>query len=366
MKFVINRESLLPVLQGLCGVVERRPKMDVLGHVLCHIEPAKLLMTTSDSDVELSALLQQDFPESAKFLVGARKLLDICRSLPEESDMEFRLEEKRVLIAAARSRFRLLRHPPEDFPLMSMGSEVQEFRIDAQRMQQMMAGTQFSMASQDVRYYLNGLLLEVRSDGLSLVATDGHRLALSEESTGTDWPETRQIIIPRKGVSELLRILPGAEGEIVFRIGSNHIHLDTGDALFTSKLIDGQYPDYRRVIPEVCKTPLRVDRDELRQSLVRVSTLDHERRRGVELKLAPGSLALHYKSPENEEVSVEMDVQYEGESVRTGFNAQYLLDVLSAIEDEQVRISLRDAESSCLISGSKDESSRYVIMPLHL
>lgn len=366
MKFIINRETLLPVLQGLSGVVDRRPKMEALSSVLWRIDSSGLLLTTSDSDVELSCRIDQNFPETAKFLVGARKLLDICRSLPEETDMEFHLQEQKVLINAARSRFRLLCYPSEDFPLMSAGSEVQEFRIDAGRIHRMIVETQFSMANQDVRYYLNGLLLEVRKDGLSLVATDGHRLAFSEERSERDWPEQRQIIIPRKGVSELSRILSGADGEIVFRIGVNHIHLDTGDSLFISKLIDGQYPDYRRVVPEVSETPLSVDREELRLSLIRVSTLDPDRRRGVEMNLGAGTLGLHYKSPENEEVSVEMDVQYEGEAVRTGFNAQYLLDVLSVMEDEQVHVSLRDAESSCLISGSEDKHNRYVIMPLHL
>lgn len=366
MKFVINRETLLPVLQGLSGVVERRPKMESLNNVLWRIDDKGLLLTTSDADVELSCRIEQNFSKATKFLVGARKLLDICRSLPEETDMEFHLREQKVMINAARSHFRLLCYPCEDFPLMSAGSGVQEFRIDAQHIHRMIAGTQFSMANQDVRYYLNGLLLEVRSDGLSLVATDGHRLAYSEEISERDWSEQRQIIIPRKGVSELSRILSGADGEIGFQIGANHIQLDTGDALFISKLIDGQYPDYRRVIPEVSQTLLSVNREDLRQSLIRVSTLDPDRRRGVELNLGAGSLGLHYKSPENEEVSVEMDVQYEGEAVRTGFNAQYLLDVLSVIEDEQVHVSLRDAESSCLISGSEDKHSRYVIMPLHL
>ena len=368
MQFTISRNTLLAAMQNLAGVVERKPRLDALSHVLFQITPDYLTLTTSDSEVELVVKMEQTFPDSATFLVGARKLLDICRALSEGADMTFEVEEKRVHIRCTTSRFRLATYPQDQYPVIALGDDFSVLRLESDVLAQLMNRTEFSMANQDVRYYLNGLMVEIREGGLTMVATDGHRMAVSEASGSPDWTgqELRQVIVPKKGVSELLRILDRTTGVVEFRISDNFFHLDTGEYRFTCKLVDGTYPDYRRVIPEASAKPVVLGREELLNGLERVSALDHEHRRAVEMQLESSALRLRYENPEQEEVQVDIKVEYQGDAIRAGFNVQYLIQALTRIDDEKVHINLRDAQSSCMIHASASTQSLYVIMPMQL
>lgn len=366
MKFKINRDTLLNAMQSICGVVERKPVMEAYANVFLRVARDKVTLITSDGDVELSTQIHQDFPEEKELLTGARKLLDICRTLPEDSMLDVDAGDSEVRIRSARSQFKLRTYPRDSFALVDVGEQKVKVRLDSVVMRRMIAKTQFSMADNDVRYYLNGLLLELRDDGVSAVATDGHRLALSEVPVDTGISETRQIIIPKKGVTELNRILSRSEEVAELNITANHISLSLGDERFTSKLIDGNYPDFRRVLPAESATPVIANREELHKCLERVSILDAERHRGVEMNIgSEGCLQLSYKNSEEEEVQVELDIEYEGEPIETGFNVRYLLNVLEAIESEKVLCSIEGADGKCMIRADSDESERYLIMPMN-
>lgn len=369
MNFSIDRTQLLTALQSISGVVERKPKLEALTNVLFRIAEDRMVLTTSDTEVELSVTLRHAFQEKAEFLVGARKLLDVCRTLPDDAQLDFQLADSDVHIRSqsSRSNFKLTSYPRDGFALVDTGDPELVFKSKGEALGRLLARTQFSMANQDVRYYLNGLLLVLNADGVAAVATDGHRLAISEEAAPTDLEGEKQIIIPRKGVFELSRILPSvSDEEVEFNVTTNHICLETAGERFTSKLIEGKYPDYGRVIPAESDTPVVVGREDMYNGLARVSTLDPERRKGVEMSLDDGCMRLRCVNSEQEEAQAELDVEYSGAKIKTGFNAQYLLDVLSAIGTSRVVISIKDAESSCLVRGEEEGHARYVIMPLHM
>jgi DNA polymerase-3 subunit beta len=367
MKFSSTREQLLGPVQAVIGVVERKQTMPVLANLLLAAKGGQLAVTGTDLEVELVASGEVKVAQPGEITVPGRKLLDIAKALPEGSAITVTMDGEKLKISAGRSRFTLSTLAAGEFPVVDSVNATQTLKLSQQELARLIAKTHFSMAQQDVRYYLNGTLLETDGKMLRTVATDGHRLAIAETSLTGGGKEInpQQVIVPRKGVLELTRLL-GNTGEVEIAIGSNHIRLEIGDVRFTSKLIDGKFPEYGRVIPASPSKVIVVDREALRAALQRTAILSNEKYRGVRMSLVKNSLKLAAHNPEQEEAQDEVEVDYKGDELEIGFNVTYLLDALSAVDTETVEIGLTDANSSCLIRSPGVTSSRYVVMPMRL
>jgi len=366
MNFTISRESLLRPLQTVIGVVERRQTMPILANVMITVKDDELRVTATDLEVELVARSPvDDISTPGEVTVPARKLLDICRALPEEATVKVQLDGDRLVLKSGRSRFVLSTLAAADFPVVEDIEANREIRLPQVAIRRLLEKTQFSMAQQDVRYYLNGLLLETGGGFVRTVATDGHRLALSELSVPDQEGPVEQVIIPRKGVLELQRLL-GDEEDVELSIGSNHIRANVGNVRFTSKLIDGRFPDYDRVIPQPEGNILKAGRDYLRNALQRAAILSNEKYRGIRLDLGRGRLRIQANNPDQEEAQDELEIEYEGDEMEIGFNVNYLLDALAAVDADTVEMGFVDTNSSCMIYGPDEENARFVVMPMRL
>lgn len=367
MKFSIARESILAPLQLVTGVVERRQTLPVLSNTLVVVESDAVSLTGTDLEVEVvGRATGADVAEAGSTTIPARKLLDIVKSLPEGADVNFKLDGERVTVSSARSRFTLSTLPASEFPNVEGGQEQLSFSLDAQLFRQMIEKTAFSMAQQDVRYYLNGMLLELKDGVIRLVATDGHRLAMVTAESGHEDGETHQAIVPRKGILELSRLLADVDGEVSIAIGASHIQVTAGDVVFTSKLVDGRFPDYERVIPRNSDKQILANRETFRTAFSRASILSNEKYRGVRLQLEKDMLRITANNPEQEQAEEEVAIDYDGDELEIGFNVNYLLDVFSAIKGDDARLSLSDPNSSALLDDPTDETAVYVVMPMRL
>ena len=367
MKFTISREALIKPLNLVAGVVERRQTLPILANVLLVLDGDRLSLTGTDLEVELVGRVQLASPgESGEVTVPARKLVDICKSLPEGSDINFTAEDGKVTVKAGRSRFTLSTLPAREFPNVEDSMGTHQFTIKQGQLKRLIDRTGFAMAQQDVRYYLNGMLWELKSQQLRVVATDGHRLALCTLPEKVDVNGDTQVILPRKGVLEMARLLLEDEEDIAIVIGSNHIRATTDEFTFTSKLVDGKFPDYQRVLPRSPNKIVLGSRLELRQAFTRTAILSNEKYRGVRLKLTDNSLDIVANNPEQEEAEEAVPVDYQGEDLEVGFNVSYLLDVLGVLSGEQVKLSLSDPNSSALLEESEEGDSLYVVMPMRL
>ena len=364
MKLTAKREDLLAPLQSVIGVVERRQTMPVLANVLLSARDKRLSMTGTDLEVELVAATQVHVEMPGDVTVPGRKFLDILRALPGGVDIALSTEGERVTVRAGRSRFTLSTLPASEFPVLEEIHAQQALTLPQGEFRRLIDKTHFSMAQQDVRYYLNGLLLETVENTLRAVATDGHRLALCEMSLEAS-ARAAQVIVPRKAVLELQRIL-GTEGNIELAIGTNHVRAQIGDIRFSSKLIDGRFPEYGRVIPDNPSKVAQADRELLRQALQRTAILSNEKYRGIRVGVKPDLLTLQAHNPEHEEAEDQVEVSYAGDEMEIGFNVSYLLDALGAIETDQVELGFTDANSSCLIRAPGLSQARYVVMPMRL
>ena len=370
MKFSIARDALIKPLNLVAGVVERRQTLPILSNVLLVLEGKTLSLTGTDLEVELVGRVELEAPGvDGEVTVPARKLVDICKSLPEGSTIEFSLESGKATVKAGRSRFTLSTLPAADFPAVEAGVGSVALSLNQTLVKQLIDGTAFAMAQQDVRYYLNGLYLEILGGRLRVVATDGHRLALATAPALVEAADTG-VIIPRKGVLELSRLLDG-EAPLELAIGTNHLRAANEQFTFTSKLVDGKFPDYERVIPKNADKAVIGDRAELKQAFTRTAILSNEKYRGVRLKLSDNNLDITANNPEQEQAEEVVGVQYGGAELEIGFNVSYLLDVLSVLEQPQVRLSLSDEASSAVLenadAASEQEPDRlYVVMPMRL
>jgi DNA polymerase-3 subunit beta len=364
MKLTATREDLLAPLQSVIGVVERRQTMPVLANVLLSARDNRLAITGTDLEVELVAATKVGLEQPGDITVPGRKLVDIFRALPDGVNVTLSTEGERVVIRAGRSRFTLSTVPAAEFPVIEEINAAQTVSLPQGEFRRLIDKTHFSMAQQDVRYYLNGLLLETQESVLRAVATDGHRLALCEMALPSPG-KAGQVIVPRKGVLELQRIL-GTEGNVELAIGTNHVRAQIGDIRFTSKLIDGRFPEYGRVIPSSPGKRVLADRELLRQSLQRTAILSNEKYRGIRLAVRTDLLVIQAHNPEQEEAEDQVEVVYAGDEVEIGFNVNYLLDALGAIEGDKVEIGLSDSNSSCLIHAPGLTQTRYVVMPMRL
>jgi DNA polymerase-3 subunit beta len=365
MKFSATREAILKPLQTVVGVVERRQTMPILSHVLLAAEGGKLRVTATDLEVEMVADAEVKVDAAGDVTVPGRKLHEICRALPEGATVEVSLNGERLTVKAGRSRFTLSTLRAADFPTVEEIAAKQTLRLARKDFRKLIDKTHFSMAQQDVRYYLNGLLLETERKILRAVATDGHRLALSEINLGSAAARDEQLIVPRKGVLELNRLLEG-EGDVEIALGANHIRVQFDGIRLTSKLIDGRFPEYARVIPNQPKNVITADRDLLRHALQRTAILSNEKYRGVRLELSPNSVVLQANNPEQEEAVETIEVEYSGDPMEIGFNVNYLLDALAAVDSQQVEFGVTDANSSCLIREPGGDATKFVVMPMRL
>ena len=365
MKVSATREHVLEALQSVIGVVERRQTMPVLSNVLLSAKDNRLRITGTDLEVELVAAAEVSVQQPGEITVPGRKLLDIMRTLPDKTALTIASEGAKVLIRGGRSRFTLSSLPATEFPVIEDINAEQSLTIRAEDCRKLINKTHFAMAQQDVRYYLNGTLLETDGRMLRAVTTDGHRLAWCEVPLDGKARELLQIIVPRKGVLELQRLLDG-EGHITIALGKDHIRVQIGEVRFTSKLIDGKYPDYGRVIPAQPARVMTAKRDMLRAALQRTAILSNEKYRGVRLTFAPGLLTIQAHNPEQEEAEDQVEVNFSGEEIEMGFNVSYLLEALAAIDVENVEVCMADASGPGLIRAPGDVTVKYVVMPMRL
>jgi DNA polymerase-3 subunit beta len=367
MELKTERELLLKPLQQVIGVVERRQTLPILGNVLLKAVGKQLSITATDLEIEMVSYAElnkeSDFGETT---IPARKFIDICKALPVDSVLTIKLDGERATIRSGKSRFVLSTLPATEFPNIDTFEASHVFEIPQNQLKTLIDNTHFAMAQQDVRYYLNGLLFEFSDNLIRVVATDGHRLALSDVEASTGIGELQQVIVPRKAVLELARLLENSDELVKFELGSNHIRLSTGSLSFITKLIDGRFPDYQRVVPQGGDKIVIADRNLIHQALSRASILSNEKYRSVRFTLSSGSLQVMANNPEQEEAEEEIAVEYDGPGLEIGFNASYVLEALNAIDNDEVQLELTDQNSCCLIRSPSSEDTRYVVMPMRL
>ena len=365
MKFSLSREAILKPLQLVVGVVERRQTLPILSNVLLSLDGQRLSMTGTDLEVEIVGVTDISEPgEDGDVTVSARKLVDICRSLPDGAKLDFSSSDGKAMIKSGRSKFTLATLPANEFPSVDEGDKAVDFMVSGSIIKGLIESTSFAMAQQDVRYYLNGMLWELKDNNLRAVATDGHRMALCDSACDVSVAETLTSILPRKGIIELSRLLD--ELDVRVAMGSNHIRVTGADYCFTSKLVDGAYPDYDRVLPKGGDKVVIGERSELKQAFGRAAILSNEKYRGVRIMLSEGVIRMVANNPEQEEAEEEVSVNYSGDDLEIGFNVSYLLDVLNVISGDQVRITLSNSNSSALVEDADDGSAAYVVMPMRL
>jgi DNA polymerase-3 subunit beta len=370
MRFSIQRETFLKPLRAVAGVVERRHShtLPVLSHVLIHVENGRFTLTTTDQEVELIAegKIEEESSTTGRITVPFRKLMDICRALPDTGLLEVNQENEKIIIRAGRSRFTLSTLPERDFP--SLDGHIGDFRlpISKRALRQLIDSTCFAMAEQDVRYYLNGMLLEIKEKSLHAVAADGHRLALNTLSIPTLDEKGLRIIVPRKGVLELLRILDEGEEEVILIIGKNHLRAITGNLTLTTKLLEGKFPEYERIIPRGGDKVVTAERGALKEAFQRAAALFSDKFRGVRLRLTESSLKILATNTEQDEVEEDLEVDYQGGELEIGFNVKYLIDFLNVIQTPTVRLTFSDANSGAKVEGIGEDEAIYVIMPMRI
>lgn len=366
MQFFITREPLLEALHKVVGVIERRSTLPILANVLLRVRDGRLTLIGTDLEIELITSCEAS-GDSGETTVPARKFLDICRLLPPGTSLHCALKDNKALeIKAGKSRFQLSALPSANFPEFTLHGESIKTLVRGDALKKLLVKTMYAMAQQDVRYYLNGLLLEMEGTFIRAVASDGHRLAWCEESLESEVAGIHQPILPRKGVQELVRLLEGEGSLHPLRLTANNIRLELGLTVFSAKLIDARYPDYRRVFPESLSRRLTVSRSQLKEAIGRVSILSNEQYRGIRLDVSPDLLRLSTHNPEHEEAEEEVEITYSGEPFTVGFNAAYLADAVSHLDADTIQLSFSDQNLSCLAEEPGNPSLRYLVMPMRL
>jgi DNA polymerase III subunit beta len=362
-----KRDDILGPLSAVSGIIERRHTLPILSNVLLERSGETLSFLATDIEIQIAA--KSAIPAAADtraITVGARKLLDILRALPEGSEVTLQQQDKRMLVKAAKSRFSLQTLPAEDFPkLAKPAGDAARFALSQKALRRLLGLVQYAMAQQDIRYYLNGLLMLVEERELKVVATDGHRLAYAALKLESDLPR-QEVIVPRKTVLELTKLLADSDDPVKIELSATQAGFSFGSVELVSKLVDGKFPDYTRVIPTQHKNVLRVEREALRQALQRAAILSNEKFRGVRWVLADGSLKIVSSNAEQEEANEELEVQYSGDALDIGFNVNYLLDVLNNVSGSALECAFGDSSSSALVSFGSEKDFKYVVMPMRI
>ncbi|WMY95831.1 MAG: DNA polymerase III subunit beta [Arsenophonus sp.] len=366
MKFTIEREQLLKPLQQVSHSLSGRAILPILNHILLKVDETFLSLTSTDLEIEMISKIKLEHEsENGIITVPAKKFFDICRGLPNHAIIQVILKENRLLLFSGRSRFSLMTLPAIDFPNLNDWKSEVEFKVPQSILKRLIETTQFSMAHQDVRYYLNGMLFKTEGKKLCTVATDGHRLALCSIKINQFLP-TYSVIVPRKGVMEFAKLLNNSEELITVQIGSNNIRAHIDNFIFTSKLVDGSFPDYQRVIPKNPDKTLFGDCNILKQAFSRAAILSNEKFRSVNLYITKNQIKITAKNTEQEESEEIVDVNYQDAEIKIAFNVSYILDVLNALKCKKINLLLIDSNSSIQIKNSEKNDVTYVIMPMRI
>jgi len=367
MKFILNRELLLTPLQQIVSVIEKRQTMPILANILFQLENNQLTLTGTDLEIQIVVKIPLQSDISGSITIPARKLLDICRLLPTEVDIKFELKDDKLKIQSGRSRFSVSTLKAEEYPKFEMSEMNCQFTIKAGQLKQAFDKTAFCMANQDIRYYLNGLMLSIFNDQLKLVGSDGHRLAIYEGKIEEKTEIESRIIIPRKGVVELIRLLDiDEELDIKVEFSANNIRIVIGSLTFSAKLVDSKYPDFSKVFDQAFKSPIQVQKQILKEALTRVSILSNEKFKGVEFTVKGDNLKISTNNPEHEEADEEVMVEYLGDPLSIAFNSQYILDAVSNLDSELAVLTIAENSSSCFIEESSEQNYKFIVMPMRL
>ena len=368
MEFSVSREQLLEKAQTAASVVERKQTMAILANILIEVDATGAVLTGTDMDTEISTNMELvDVGSGGAITVPGKKLVEIAKALPEGAVVQFKQDGAQMLLSSGRSKFKLSTLPAPDYPRLEARGELTTVSLASAPLQSAIAKTQFAMAQQDVRYYLNGMLFSIGGGDFRTVATDGHRLSLYQTPLEGISGEPVSLIVPRKAVLELARLLNGAGETVEVSFSGSHFRVSAPGFVFTSVLIDGRFPDYERVLPQGGDHVVRADRKRLREVLQRASILSSEQYRGVRLRLSQGQLEAVANNAEQEEAEESLEVEFVGQDgFEIGFNVGYLLDVLGTIESELVELRFGDSNRSALVLGVGDDAGRYVVMPMRL
>ncbi len=362
-----KRDELLGPLSAVSGIIERRHTLPILSNVLIERGAGALSFLATDIEIQITARgAVEPAGEARSLTVGARKLVDILRALPESAEVTLQQQDKRLLVKAGKSKFVLQTLPAEDFPrLAKPAGDVARFSLKQKEFRRLLGLVQYSMAQQDIRYYLNGLLMVVEDKTLKLIATDGHRLAYASMALDAKLPR-QEVIVPRKTVLELGKLLADSDADVRVELSATQASFSFGTVELVSKLVDGKFPDYTRVIPVGHKNQLSIGREVLRQALMRAAILSNEKFRGVRWVLTDGSLKIVSSNTEQEEAEEMIEVAYKGDALDIGFNVNYLLDVLNNVAGSEVECWFGDAASSALLSFPSEADFKYVVMPMRI
>lgn len=367
MKFTISRDQLLPSLQQIVSVIEKRQTMPILSNVLIETEAGKLVLIGTDTEIQIVSNLAIDsIEEQGAITVPARKLLDICRSLPGGAEIKFEISDNKAKLTSGRSRFSLSTLPAENYPEFTESEFEYQFLLNAGKFKNALDKTVFCMANQDVRYYLNGLLLHISNSKMKMVASDGHRLSSFEDDIGQATGYEARIIIPRKAVQELGRLLDDPEAELNIQFSSNHLKIYYKDVVFTTKLVDAKFPDFSKAFNQPFMTPLMIQKTQLRDALARVAILSNEKFRGVTFDFSDNLLKLNAHNPEHDEADDELIIDFQGEPFSISFNSQYMLDAVSNLDSELAVLSVASNFSSCFVEEPENPLYKFVVMPIRI
>ena len=361
------QDKVLAVLQSVAGIVERRHTLPILANVLLRKTGNALQLTTSDLEIQIRTTAELggdtgDFTTT----VAARKLIDVLRTMPGDQTVSLETAQEKLVLKGGKSRFTLQTLPAEDFPLVQEAANFgPAFSIPQKTLKSLLGQVAFAMAVQDIRYYLNGILFVAEGKTLSLVATDGHRLAFASATLDIDVPK-QEVILPRKTVLELQRLLSEGDAAIEMQFANNQAKFSFGAMEFVTKLVEGKFPDYNRVIPRNHTNSVTLGRAPLLASLQRTAIMTSDKFKGVRLNLEPGSLRVTSNNAEQEEAVDELDIDYGGEPIEIGFNVTYLIDALASMPQDMVQIALADGSSSALITIPENDSFKYVVMPMRI
>ena len=361
------QEKFLAALQAVSGIVERRHTLPILANVLIRKTGASIELTTSDLEIQVRTVAELG-GDSTNFAttVGARKLIDILRSMPSDQTVTLSATQSKLTLAGGKSRFTLQTMPADDFPLVQESADYGPvFSVPQKALRGLVAQVHFAMAVHDIRYYLNGILFVAEGKSLTLVATDGHRLALAQATLETDIPK-QEVILPRKTVLELQRLLKDDDTTIEMRFAPNQAKFSFGGMEFVTKLVEGKFPDYNRVIPKNHKNKVTLGRAPLLSSLQRAAILTSEKFKGVRVNIEPGTLRIASSNAEQEEAMEELEIDYGGDAIEIGFNVTYLIDALTNMGQEMVTVELQDTNSSALITVPDQAGFKYVVMPMRI
>ncbi len=366
MQIKINREILLKPLTSVTGIVERRHTLPILSNLLLEAKNNNIQLTATDLEMQISLNIESKFAGELSTTISAKKLLDICRALPEAVDIDMTSNDSRITVKAGKSRFNLQTLPAADYPVMTKAAgESTNIQISQLALKNLLKQVEFAMAQQDIRYYLNGLLLEVNENKLNIVGTDGHRLSFTSTTLTKNYEKT-DVILPRKTVIELIKLLNDSDEEVNIDFNSGQVNFKFSDIQLISKVIDGKFPDYHRVIPIGHQNTFSVNRLSMLTAMQRASILSNEKYRGIRMVLSNNNLKLISTNTEQEEAEEELEIDYTKDSLDIGFNVTYLIDVLNNVSDETINFSFADANSSCLITVPNDENYKYVVMPMRI